>query len=280
MHEVLSAVPKRMRADAVWLLSSLLKMSKTELLLEGRRELSGAESGVFNRWWSRRMKGQPLQYVAGSAPFYGRDFRVDRRVLIPRPETECLVELALGLLRDRPSARVLEIGTGSGAIAITLGLEMAGLTITATDWSRSALRVAVRNANELGASGISFQRQNLFSPVLRQKGWDLVISNPPYLEFGRDYIAPDVKKYEPRVALEPSPQVGRGLGITRAAWCAERILQGCEECRPAYTALELSPRVALFLERRWKKRDSVKRAWREADLAGRKRFLLVSWKET
>lgn len=278
--EALRLVPKRKRADAVWLLSSLLKVSKAELLLESRKELSGAECRIFNRWWSLRMRGRPLQYVAGSAPFYGREFRVDRRVLIPRPETECLVELALGLLKDRPAGRVLDVGTGSGAIAITLRLEMPGLKITATDLSRPALSVAMENARELGAGGISFERQNLFSPELRQRRWDLVVSNPPYLEFGRDYIAAEVKKYEPRMALQPAPMVGRGLDITRAAWCAERILLGCEECRPVYTALELSPRVALFLERRWKKRESVKRVWREADLAGRKRFLLVSWKDT
>lgn len=280
MLEALSSVPKRKRADAVWLLSCLLKVSKAELLLEGKRALTTSESATWKAWWKRREKGEPLQYVAGSAPFFGREIAVSRKVLIPRPETECLVEIVLGLLKDKAKARVLDIGTGSGAIAVTLCLERAGLEVLGTDISKAALALAKANAEALGANNITFERHDLFSSKLRRLRWDLVVSNPPYLELGRDYVAADVRKWEPRVALEPAAAAGKGLAITRAAWCAERILKASEECRPAYTAMELSPRVALFLERRWKKRESVNRAWREADLAGRKRFLIISWKAT
>ena len=278
MQQVLSAVGKRARADAVWLLSSLLKVSQAELLLEGKRALTVAELRTWRSWWRRRGRGEPLQYVAGFAPFYGRELAVSRAVLIPRPETECLVELSLGLLGESSGARVLDIGTGSGAIALTLKLERPDLEVAASDISSAALAIARKNAKALGAD-LRLEKHDLFSPALRKERWDLVVSNPPYLEFGRDHIAANVRQWEPRMALEPALVSGKGISATRAAWCAERILLACELCPPAYTALELSPRVAIFLERRWKKRASVKRVWREADLAGRKRFLLISWKE-
>ncbi len=278
MREALSSVRKRARADAIWLMSSLLRVSQSELLLEGQRALTAGELRTWRAWWRRRERGEPLQYVAGFAPFYGRELMVNPAVLIPRPETECLMELSLGLLAKRPGARVLDIGTGSGAIALTLKLERPDLEVAGTDLSLAALGVARKNAAMLGAR-VRLERHDLFSPALRSERWDLVVSNPPYLEFGRDHIAANVRQWEPRIALEPARAAGKGLSTTRASWCAERILQGCELCPPVYTAMELSPRVAIFLERRWKKRASVKRVWREADLAGRKRFLLISWKE-
>lgn len=279
VFEALNSLPKRKRADAIWLLSALLKVSKSELLLEARKLLSPLEEKTWKAWRKRWARGEPLQYVAGSAPFFGREFLVSRRVLIPRPETECLVELSLGLLRNSKCGNVLDIGTGSGAIACTLKLERPELSVLGTDLSAAAISVAEANAEALGAN-VGFARHDLFSPELQTRSWGLVVSNPPYLEFGRDHVAENVKRWEPRAALEPAAAAGKGLKITRAAWCAEKILQACERSRPEHTALELSPRVALFLERRWKKRESVNRIWREADLAGRKRFLLISWKHT
>lgn len=276
MLDALNGLPKNERADAIWLLSSLLGLSRSELLLDSRKILTPDQDRKWKMWWKRRKKGEPLQYVAGSAPFYGREFIVNRHVLIPRPETESLVELSLMLLRNHMGARVLDIGTGSGVVGITLKLERPDLAVVGSDFSGPAIRVARANASALGAS-VCIEKHDLFSSALAKRDWDLVVSNPPYLEFGRDYIAPDVKAWEPRLALEPSVPAGSTLDVTRAAYCAEKILGSCEMSTALYTALELSPRVADLLERRWRKRGSVKRIWREADLAGRKRFLLVSW---
>ncbi len=278
LAEILRSLPPRKHHDAIWLLSSLLGKSKSEILLEAHRELSSAESKKWKSWWHKREKGVPLQYVAGFAPFYGREFAVDKNVLIPRPETERLVEIVLGIVRKGSRARVLDIGTGSGAIALTPKAENPGLEVCGTDISACALRIARKNARLL-ALNARFEKHDLFSPRLRGERWDLIVSNPPYLDFRQDRIALDVKKWEPRLALEPTANQKVRTLPERAAWCAERILAACARANPGHTALELSPRIALYLEQRWRKNASVARIWREADLAGRKRFLLVAWKD-
>ncbi len=277
VREILQPLAPKHRSDAIWLLSVLLSCSQSEVLLEMHRELSPRERRRWGAWWRRRKKGEPLQYICGSAPFYGREFLVNRHTLIPRPETERLLELALELLKNETGARVLDIGAGTGCIATTLKLERPDLTVKGSDVSVAALKVARENAQRLQAD-VAFEKHDLFSAELRAESWRLVVSNPPYLEFNKDHIAPDVKKWEPRKALEPETKL-RVEGVKdRASWCAERILRACSQTPPLHTVLELSPRVAASLERRWAKHPGVERAWREADLAGRKRFLLVAWK--
>jgi methylase of polypeptide subunit release factors len=125
---------------------------------------------------------------------------------------------------------------------------------------------------------VRFEKHDLFSARLARERWDLVVSNPPYLDFRRDKIAADVKKWEPRMALEPAAGARPARKATRGAWCGESILAGCAAAAVRFTAMELSPRVAESLERRWQKHPRAQRVWRESDLAGRKRFLLVAWK--
>lgn len=274
---LLAEIPKRKREDAIWLLTFLLSVSRSGLLFNAERELDKKFLSRWQKLWARRIAGEPLQYIVGSAPFYGREIPVNESVLIPRPETETLVELGFTLLAGKQGAEVIDIGTGSGAIAITMKLEHPSWNVVATDISSQALVVAKKNAKALGAA-IKFQKKNLFDPSLAKRPIDLVISNPPYLEFHRDKIAKDVQRWEPRMALEPTTSL-RVKGLKdRAAWAGERILAGCAASEVAFTALELSPRVAAILERRWKKHSRVVRAWRVPDLAGRKRFLLVAWK--
>lgn len=276
--DVLRTIPKRKQGDAVWLLSSLLGKSKSEIFLEVSFDLSSAQIKTWKSWWKRRERGEPLQYISGFAPFWGREFFVNKSVLIPRPETERLVEIALGLISSKQGARVLDIGTGSGAIAVTMVAERPDIHLLAADISTAALKMAKKNAENLGAN-LRLEKHDLFSKALQKERWDLVVSNPPYLDFRRDYIAADVKKWEPKLALEPGAAQKVRSVRERAAWCAEKILLACSQVKPAYTALELSPRIALFLERRWSKNVNVRKIWREADLAGRKRFLLIAWKD-
>ena len=144
----------------------------------------------------RRENGEPLAYILGYREFFGRRFRVDTNVLIPRHETEVLVEAALET--ENKLLRVLDIGTGSGCIAITLKLERPDWDIWATDISFSALQVARENAEMLGAD-ITFRHSNLFDQMDHEK-FDLIVSNPPYI--GREETLPrEIKDFEPSSAL-------------------------------------------------------------------------------
>lgn len=159
------------------------------------------EEARFEDLLARRALGEPVAYLAGEREFYGRPFAVDRRVLIPRPETEHLVEEALAL--ELPaSPRLLDVGTGSGCLAVTLALEIPGARVTATDLSLGALAVARHNAHHHGvASRVALAAQDLAS-ALDLRTFDLVVSNPPYVD--RDDAAafsPEVRDFEPHLAL-------------------------------------------------------------------------------
>lgn len=146
----------------------------------------------------RRANMEPLAYILGTREFFGRAFDVDPRVLIPRQETELLVEIALFRFPPDAPLRVLDIGTGSGAIAITIALERPAWTVTATDCSTDALDVASANARRLEAS-VQLVHANLFPSETPNQQFDLILSNPPYIAIG-DPIGPDVA-YEPKQAL-------------------------------------------------------------------------------
>ena len=149
----------------------------------------------FGRYLHQRIKGEPTQYVTGRQEFYGREFRVTPDVLIPRPETEHLIEAALAHV----SGAILDIGTGSGAIAVTLALESTG-RVTASDISPAALRVARQNSGALGAH-VDFVACDL-GAAFGEGSFDLVVSNPPYIA-GRDRasLQAEVRDHEPALAL-------------------------------------------------------------------------------
>lgn len=160
----------------------------------------------------RRLASEPLQYVRGRTEFYGHEFLVDPRVLIPRPETEHLVEEAARLLPS--GSRVLEIGTGSGCVAITLSLERPDLHLVATDISLAALAVAARNCRALGAR-VRFAASDACESIWGR--FTAIVSNPPYVPAGDvSALQPEVRDYEPEIALTPG---ATGLELT------ERILE-------------------------------------------------------
>jgi len=147
----------------------------------------------YGRYLHQRLEGVPTQHITGRQEFYGREFRVTRDVLIPRPETEHVIEAALGA----PARSILEIGAGSGAIAVTLALEMK-TRVFATDISVAALRIAAANAAHLGAN-VTFVAADLAAPF-RDASFDLVVSNPPYVPM-TDSLPREVREHEPAIAL-------------------------------------------------------------------------------
>jgi len=171
--------------DTVWLLAH-----DTDALAESQLE-------AFLALLKRRLGGEPVAYILGQREFYGRPFRVTPATLIPRPETEHLVEAAL--TRGPAGARVLDIGTGSGCIAVTLKLERPDWQVTAVDLSPDALAVARGNAARLGAD-VEFRQSDLFSALAGQT-YDLIVSNPPYVAEADPHMDRGDVRFEPRTAL-------------------------------------------------------------------------------
>jgi release factor glutamine methyltransferase len=159
-------------------------------------ELSANHQTELEKIMLRLEKGEPVQYVLGVADFYGREFHVAPGVLIPRPETAELCEWIVG-----SQGVILDIGTGSGCIAITLALEMPGAKVTAWDISDDALRIAEENAKKLGAK-VLFEKRDALDISLTSKQWDVIVSNPPYIKPDeRDGMEKNVLDYEPEIAL-------------------------------------------------------------------------------
>ncbi len=185
---------------------NVLGWSREDLYRNPDGALQEGQTQRFESLVSRRMRAEPVAYMTGAQEFWSLDFRVTPDVLIPRPETEHLVETVLDFLATRPGpCRILEIGTGSGAIAVCLARECAESEIWATDVSAPALDVARDNAARHGVAGkIRWLRGDLFAPVRELTGWfDVVVSNPPYVPSGEIPRLPrDVRDWEPALALD------------------------------------------------------------------------------
>ncbi len=199
------------RLNAELLLAHTLGLKRMELYLQFDRPLGESERAPLRDLVKRRGSREPLQHILGSAEFHGRVFACDARALIPRPETEQLVEIALELLRERPEATVLDVGTGSGVIALTLALELPTSAVTATDLSTDALALAEQNAAKLDASGrVRFIHGDLLPPDAGP--FDLIAANLPYIPSAEiDGLAPEVLR-DPRSALDGGPD---GLDLIR-----------------------------------------------------------------
>jgi release factor glutamine methyltransferase len=188
------------RAEAEILLGHVLGVSRSALLADGRRTLSAPEHAALEALVERRERREPLAYVLGEWGFRRLTLVVDARVLVPRPETEVVVERCLSLLAGAADPRVLDVGTGSGAIALAIADEHPGADVTGIDVSGDALTVARVNAARTGLV-VSFQLADLHAG-LPAGPWDLVVSNPPYVsvdEIGA--LEPEVRDWEPRLAL-------------------------------------------------------------------------------
>ena len=192
------------RVDAEWLLAHVLGVTRTDLYANGDKPLEPGEERRFRELVARRAHREPLAYVLGEWGFRGLTLQVDPRVLIPRPETEAVVERCLALLAGVDEPRVLDVGVGSGAIALAIAAEHPTAFVVATDNSPGALAVAAENRARAGlAEQVELMQGELFAG---QDGlFDLIVSNPPYVEPDEiNGLEPEVAQYEPRPALVAS----------------------------------------------------------------------------
>lgn len=257
------------RLDAELLLAAALGVDRSRVWIDGARPLDGDGCERYEQAVRRREAREPLQRIRGTQEFYSRPFDVGRLVLIPRPETEIVVEAALAAVAHVKAPRIVDLGTGSGAIAITLALEVPAATVVATDVSEAAVAATRANAGLLGvADRVEVRRGDWADPCTGER-FDLVVSNPPYVR--RDEIAalePEVRDFEPRIALDGGAD---GLdAYRRLAATADSILD---------------PNGALVVEIGYQQRTSVVSLFTErsfalrairTDLAGIERVLVFA----
>jgi release factor glutamine methyltransferase len=196
------------RLDAELLVGHALTLTRTEIIVQLDRPLMAGELAKLRDLVKRRRAREPIAYLRGHREFYGREFRVDKRVLIPRPDTEILVETALRRSAARSlSMRALDLCTGSGCVAITMARERPTARVYGIDISEDALAVARDNALRLGAYNAAFGRSDLFAGVDALAGagvrFDVITANPPYIATEElQTLAPDIRDFEPRLALD------------------------------------------------------------------------------
>ncbi|HXC51134.1 MAG TPA: peptide chain release factor N(5)-glutamine methyltransferase [Candidatus Limnocylindrales bacterium] len=206
------------KLDAELLLAEVLGMTRTQLYTNFEQPLGAAEIGRYRDLVRRRAAREPVAYITGRREFWSLEFDVDRRVLVPRPETELVVELAVDALRTRPdgdsgAALVADIGTGSGAIAVAIAKEMKHARVIATDRSEAALEIAPANSARHGVSDrIEFRLGDGCAPLAGCGLFDAIVSNPPYIRSEEmRTLPPEVGQWEPRWALEAGAD---GMDVT------------------------------------------------------------------
>lgn len=229
--------------DAQTLLAHALDQDRTYLIIHFNQPLSAELLAQFQRLVDRRASGEPLQYIIGKQEFYGLEFEVTPDVLIPRPETELLVEETLRLAANLTQPKIVDVGTGSGCIAVTLARELASAQVSALDISPAALAVARRNAARNSVSDrIAFIESDLLGSLSSDQKVDFILSNPPYIaETEMPTLQHEVRDWEPRIALT---DFGDGLQFYR------RLLAEA----PSY----LKPGGSLIFEMGYQQAEAIK----------------------
>ena len=261
LAEALGLPPREARLEAQILIAHALGVNRAWLIGHDRDPLDPARAGAIEALLRRRLAGEPVAYLLGEREFYGRPFRVTPDVLIPRPDTELLVELALARLPEEEALDVLDIGVGSGAVAVSLALERPRCRITGVDISDAALRVARANAAALHAN-VEFLAGDVYSE-LGGRRFHLIVSNPPYIAAADPHLQQGDLRFEPAQALASGND---GLDLIR------RLV--------AQSPAHLEAGGWLMLEHGWDQAEAVRGLLREAgfgavssasDLAGHER---------
>lgn len=268
--------PAGLADEADSLLGAALGCTRAFVLAHPERAVTATEAGRVLEWSARRTRGEPLAYLTGEREFWSLPFLVGPAVLVPRPETEGLVERALGLGDDigegiGRAVRVLDLGTGSGCIALAIGHERPGWQVCATDASGAALAIARENARRLGLSRVGFREGSWYEPIAGER-FDLIVSNPPYIGADEPEMAGIGLSHEPRAALTPGAD---GLAALRT------IIEGAPQ--------HLHPGGWLILEHGYAQGEAVRallvargftRVRCAPDLAGHDRVASGTWSPT
>lgn len=204
LNSILDLGAATARIEVQCLLQPVLKKPRSYLLAHPEQTLNAGQNAAYESLLQRRLQGEPIAHILGEREFFGLNFKVTPATLIPRPETELLVELALQHLPQGRTCRVLDLGTGSGAIALSIAHSRADAVIVAVDASEAALQVAQENAQRLGISNVSFQQSDWFS-ALEQQRFDLIVSNPPYIAADDEHLTRGDVRFEPMSALASGP---------------------------------------------------------------------------
>jgi len=191
--------------DSEVLLAHVLQKNRTYLRTWPENELTTDQLQSFNKLIDSRQQGQPVAYLTGFREFWSRPFIVSSDVLIPRPDTELLIEVILQKFSANQSLTILDMGTGSGAIAVTLALEFHHAQVTAIDSSKAALNIAQQNAHQLGATNIEFIHSHWFDNIKPQT-FDIIVSNPPYICQQDPHLVEGDVRFEPDSALVSGQQ--------------------------------------------------------------------------
>lgn len=256
------------RREATFLLAGVLGITPGQVALQRGRQLAEHELDEYLERLTRRARGEPLQYIEGRAAFRELSLRVDRSVLIPRPETEQLVEAVLRWCRGKEGLLGLDLGTGSGAIAISLALEGPFTRVVGVDISAEALNVARCNADEARVGGVvELRLGSLFDALRSGERFQIVVSNPPYIAVG-EALPEEVRDWEPAVALYAGPT---GLEVI------QEIVDGAPRCLApgGLLALEVAPGVADAALERIRARGGYGEPRVIRDLAGHCRIVLA-----
>jgi release factor glutamine methyltransferase len=256
------------RLTAELLLAGTLDLRRLDLYLQYERPLTDDEVAAFRARLRRRLRREPLQYIEGHASFRELTLRVDRRVLIPRPETEVLVGEVLRWAGGREQLAAVDVGTGSGAIALSLATEGPFVRVVATDLSEDALDVARENARIAGAANVEFRHGSGLDPVAGEV-FDVVVSNPPYIGLSEaSGLEPEVRDWEPHDAL---------FGGADGLEVVERIVSAAPPClrRGGLLALEIGATQAAAVCDLIRSTSAFEEPAVRSDLAGRERIVLA-----
>lgn len=200
LRQALGLDQREARLEVQILLCHALGVARAWLISHDRDHLAEHAAQAYSTLLSRRLAGEPIAYIVGSREFFGLEFKTTPAVLIPRPETELLVELALARIPENQPCKVLDLGTGSGAIAISIAKNRPQAAVTAVDQSTEALAIAGENAARLSVTNVRFLRSNWFG-ALDAQIFDLIVSNPPYVEAADAHLRQGDVRFEPQSAL-------------------------------------------------------------------------------
>ncbi len=263
------------RADAEVLLAAALGVDRIDLYVRYDQPLTAEELSQYKSMIKRRIRREPVAYIVGTKEFWSLSLRVCSDVLIPRPETECLVEKALGLIPEHSALKIFEIGTGTGAVSLALASERPCCRVIASDISPSALRVARNNADDHGlGERVSFLCGNACFPLKTDlRHLDMILSNPPYIRTAElDGLQPEITLYEPRRALDGGPD---GLDCIRGMiTSAHRFLKPS-----GYLLLEIGHDQRQAVAQVAQTVGCYDPIWFEKDYSGHDRLALMHKKE-